>query len=193
MKACVLCPGPSLMNMKGTKFHDVYDIVITVNRAAEAFPCDYWVALDTRTFGMTTPIGHPLLVTSVPHYQKMCLQWPEAKEFKYIDYRSLADHKLAPGWSTKGLLTAVVVGYAKGATVIDCYGVDWKGTEDFDGKTFPGQKRTEKRWEKEARRFETLRKILEKRGVFVTRAQGEKTGDRNGDHLSADVPTDQVL
>jgi hypothetical protein len=146
-----------------------YDLVIGVNRAAEAFQCDYWVALDTRTFGMTVPMGRPVLVTSAIHYKKMCAQWSGATEYEHLDHRSLVPHKLSPGWGTKSLLAAVALAYARGAKEITCYGVDWEGTEDFDGKTFPGQKRTAKRWEREARQFSALVNALARKGTVVRR------------------------
>ena len=181
MKACILCPGPSLMCLVGTDPRSRYELIVGVNRAAEAFQCDYWVALDTCTFGMTQALGHPVLVTSAAHYRKMCLQWPGAADFESLDPKTLASHKLAPGWTTKGLLTAIVVAYAKGAGVIDCLGVDWEGTEDFDGKTFPGQVRTAKRWEKEARWFDILKTILGKQGVSVTRMTETRSVDSHSE------------
>jgi len=169
MKACVLCPGPSLAGLIGEPIRERYDLIVGVNRAVELLECDYWVALDTRTFGITNVSGKPILVTSSVHYRKMCQEWPRAREFEHLDHKTLVQRKLSPGWSTKGLLTAVVLACAKGATNIDCYGVDWKGTADFDGKTFPRQKRTRKRWEKETRRFGQLSQALAKRGVMVRR------------------------
>jgi len=169
MKACVLCPGPSLSRQVGRPLREKYDIIIGVNRAVEAFECDYWVALDTRTFGMTKVVGRPVLVTNALHYRKMCTESPEAREFRHLDPKTIVPRKLCPGWSTKGLLAAVAVAHAKGAEEVDCYGVDWEGTADFDGKTFPGQKRTAKRWQKETRLFSKLAQILAKRGTTVRR------------------------
>ncbi len=174
MKACVLCPGPSLSGRIGQPIRERYDLVVGVNRAAEVFECDYWVALDTRTFGMTRVVGRPMIVSSAVHYRRMCAEWPEARTFEHLDTATLASRKLPHSWSTKGLLTALVVAHSKGANTIDCYGVDWKGVRDFDGQTFPGQKRTTKRWDREARQFAKLKEALLSLNTTVRRIAAEE-------------------
>ena len=169
--AAILCPGPSLAGMLGRPFRQEYDLLIGVNRAVEAFECDYWVALDVRTFGMTSPLGTPILVASRRHYKRVTHEWPEARRFQHLDHHSLKVPQLTSTWTTKGLLTAIVLAFTRDAQVIDCYGVDWAGVQDFDGKTFPKQIRTPKRWEKEAQQFEQLRTALGERGVMVQRVR----------------------
>jgi hypothetical protein len=171
MNACVLCPGPSLGRFLGDPSRPQYDLTIGVNRAVEAISCDYWVALDTCTFGLTMVVGKPMLVTGKGHYRQMCRRWPAAEEFEHLDLMGLTTKHLPSRWRTKSFLTAIVLAYTKGATEIDCYGVDWKGSADFDGRTFPEQKRTEKRWAKESRSFEELKAALRRRGVTVARME----------------------
>jgi hypothetical protein len=174
MRACVVCPGPSLTKIAGARLHERYDLLVGVNRAAELLPCGWWVALDVRTFGMTRPIGRPVLVVSDAHFRKMGLEWPEARAFEHLAPATFAARGLPPDWSTKGLLVAIVLAHVRGATVIDCAGVDWTGVEDFDGKTFAGQKRTARRWEREARQFARLSDALGRRGVAVRRVCAEE-------------------
>jgi hypothetical protein len=99
----------------------------------------------------------------------MCLQWPQAQDFEHLDLGTLAARGLPHGWSTKGLLTAAVLAFSKGADTIDCYGVDWTGDQDFDGMTFPGQKRTASRWEGEARQLARLKQALSRLNITLTR------------------------
>ena len=171
MKACILCPGPSLAEALRRPLREEYETVVGVNRAAEAFACDDWVALDVRTFGMTAPMGRPTIVTSLPHFRAMCREWPGAREYPHLDPRDVVPQSLRREWATKGLLTAVAVAWARGADVIDCFGLDWEGEADFDGRTFAGQKRTVERWQREAEQFARLAADLARRGAAVTRVR----------------------
>ena len=52
-RAAILCPGPSLARVtREFLAGEGYGLVIGVNRAVQALPCDAWVMLDDHTFEM---------------------------------------------------------------------------------------------------------------------------------------------
>jgi len=157
MKAVVLCPGPSLRKFEKP---DAYRLIVGVNRAAQFTPCDIWVALDARTFGETKALGRPVLVTATDQYEIMCKQHAKARKLEHRSSADLSFPRTPVAWHTKGLTTAIVVAYLQGAREIDCWGVDWSGVADWDGRALPTQKRSPKRWREEEDLFSDLIDLL---------------------------------
>ena len=165
-RIAILCPGPSLREFGD---REGYDVRIGVNRAVEAYRCDYWVALDRRTFGMTKPLGRPTLVSHDSAYRQMCRQWPEAETFPHLSYQSLDPLSPRVRWRKFSATTALVLASHLGASSIDCWGADWTGETDFDGYTHRRQNRTLSRWRQEARLWQTVCELLAERGATVRR------------------------
>ena len=176
-KACVLCPGPSLTRTFSEDMAGEYDLVLGVNRVAQMFECDFWVVLDAYTFGMTEVRGCPVIVTGAKQYETMCVGYPDAQKHEHLDHKKIKVPIMEVPWRSKGLLTAVIVAYSKGAKVIDCYGVDLKGTADFDGKTFDRQMRSANRWRKERKKLARLTRALARLGTVVTRVEDKEIGE----------------
>ena len=172
MKAAVLCPGPSLSEFAG---RTDYDLVIGVNRAATEFRCDYVSLFDPYTFGMCAERGwkgRPTIIAARDVYEQMCRQFPAAVHFPFLERSTAWLNGSAGRWYTKGLTTAIVVAWLKGADTIDCYGVDWFGTEDFDGFTDPRQKRDRDRWRREIDLAKGVRSELLQRNVTIAGLPG---------------------
>jgi hypothetical protein len=176
--AAVLCPGPSLEEFEPAGEHAAYDLTIGVNRAAGRFACDLWVALDARTFLKTAVRGRPIIVAAADQFSLM----------KRMDARAGAHGCLVPLdfgprihhviWHSKGLTVACMMAWAAGARFIDCYGVDWSGTADWDGHTDPKNQRTPERWEAERALFTATCGWLESQGTVVRRIEAAFTAER---------------
>jgi len=65
---------------------------------------------------------------------------------------------------------------AVSANVVHCYGMDWDGTADFDGRPDEGTTRGPGRWAREAGLFERLREELARRGTDLERIRLAETG-----------------
>ncbi len=77
-----------------------------------------------------------------------------------------------PDWIWVTALGALMYcGYA-GAKRVDCYGVDWNGTKDWDGVE-AGKNRSDSRWAHEKGLWENrLVPFLNKQGIEVVRHNG---------------------
>ena len=167
MKAAVLCPGPSLPK----EFDRTgYDHVIAVNRAALSTDADYIILPDDYTLGWLTANAlrrRPVIVSSLHKYRQMIDSLWIALHSPFLE-RDI--HWLeVPGyqWWTKSLTTALVLAAWMGADEIECVGVDWKGTKDFDGFTDSSQQRTDERWTKERLMARAVVAKLAEQGVTV--------------------------
>ena len=174
MKAAILCPGPSLAGVTQADIGDC-ELVVAVNRAATYLHADYVTLLDPYTFGWCRDEGFkgkPGIVAARDIYEQMCAAFPEAEHHRFLQRKN--DWLPVPGlqWFTKGLTTALVLAYVKGADQIRCYGVDWLGTEDFDGFTNGRQQREPKRWANEISLVRAVCHQLTDRGVRVTGLPG---------------------
>lgn len=109
--------------------------------------------------------GRPTLLTSRDSVRHIKPAWLGKLE----TFESLCDTVAigTPGnWARYSFMAAIICAAARGATSIDCFGVDWAGDLDFDG-TAAGTYRNDERWADEARIFSVLRAAMEGAGVTV--------------------------
>ncbi len=159
MTAAILCPGPSL---KALEVVPRVDLTIAVNRAALTFACDWWAARD-----------YPMIRDNAA---KVLAIRTTANDLRgrLNRFRVLATAEELNGWCPANLLgtltalLALLFAAKEGATRIDVYGADWKGTQDYDG-TEAGENRTDERWAKEAGLWQAACDWLSGRGVEVAR------------------------
>jgi hypothetical protein len=78
-------------------------------------------------------------------------------------------HALA--WPLYSATIALIYAAFRGATDIEVFGADWKGEEDFDGVK-AGERRSEIRWNQEAKLWGTICKWLADHNVQVRRING---------------------
>jgi hypothetical protein len=147
MRVALVCPGPSSDRFATAA---LYELAICVNRAATRFRADVWAAGDTpmvEQYGQAV-IGTPALLTSSVTASTLLnsgKSWPG----ETIEHESLVSEcPLTLQWDLFSSTIALVYAAARGATRIECYGMDWTGTADFDGVQAGGN-RTPERWELE--------------------------------------------
>jgi len=165
--AQVLCPGPSLAAaismLQGSSLDTLF---LGVNRAVEAIECQYWVAIDWKTIDEGHPIGSPEIITIETARQKLAKPVSRA-------YRTKANRPDMPpektGWLNYSSLLAIASAYDLGCKEINVYGADMSGLKDWDGNQNGRVCRTEKRWIKERKQFDSLCGWLAGKGVKVTR------------------------
>ena len=168
-KVAILCPGPSLGSFAD---RDGYDCRIGVNRAAGAFLCDYWVALDVHTAGMTEPMGSPVIVNRENIHRRMCREHPYVKRLQHLNYTRLSfrtDDKRKIHWGRFSATVALVLAANLSAKQVDCFGIDWRGEEDFDGFTFIKNRRSDRRWQREQQLWRQVCKTLSSKGAVIRR------------------------
>lgn len=156
MLAAILNPGPSLANLATAPSAD---LLICVNRAACRFPTAWWVAMDFQLFTAHQPIGDPQLVTRAAYRPKYTTR-------PGIDAEALSGPKSFDVFSST---TALVLAAHLGATKVNVYGYDATNAPDFDGVTPCESKRTDERWEHEARIWNDVRDWMVSRGIEVNR------------------------
>lgn len=154
MIAAILCPGPSL-----TRYDGSGDIRIGVNRAAIAYQCDHWCAIDYHMVKDKWPQvkGKPQLWTDRQQVQKF-----GGNYFRTIDTDCPAN------WGTFSMTVAIVLAAHLGATQIDVWGCDWAGTLDYDGAP-EGSMRTDDRWARERKLYAEIETWLTGKGITITR------------------------
>jgi hypothetical protein len=178
----VLCEGPSLFRT----YHPVtrgldpepdaaYDLVIAVNRAAKWFEADFLVCKDGKRKKDVVPVGSPMLIMGTED------QWRKLKrdnpELAAMPHRCVAgDIDLPKGpveWVTYSESLAIAWAWQCGARRIDTYGNDWSGKASADGWAGAGR-RDEWRWERQARIFDGLSRMLAERGCSVRRIRPDR-------------------
>jgi hypothetical protein len=175
-RIAVLCPGPSLLTFKEL---DAYDVRIGVNRAAEAVRCDYWVALDVHTAGITLPQGQPVVVNTPDTHSQMCSEFPYVSRLGHMSLASLrldCSKREPINWRRFGLTVAMVLGAQLGADRVDCFGVDWHGQADFDGSRHIRNRRSESRWQREQRLWCQVAGAMLELGIHVRRITAAHAG-----------------
>lgn len=167
MKFALLCPGPSLRLYPG---REGYDRIIGVNRAAMSVEVDTWAATDWISEGANRApggikhwqdqvIGTPLLLTNADSLSSLTSHGiPWRGEAKTTDSLT-ATLGSSAGWTLYSATSAVVYALNAGARTLDCYGMDWSGTLDFDGVNAGGN-RTDARWDSERGIFRMLTELL---------------------------------
>lgn len=171
MRIALLSAGESLDRFDESA---AYDLRIAVNTAAERFRCDWWsvgdhqpyldiAAIDKdqiRVFMMRGEIGH--LESLGVRLGERALAWD-------------AINGLCPvvNWHEFSATAALVLAVQLGATAIDCYGCDMRGTKDYAGRSDiggrPAVRSEEDRWPRERRIWNDLIEWLESLGIAVKR------------------------
>lgn len=171
MNAAILCMGESVRAFEPDDFEG---LLVAVNRAATKFRVDVWACgdIDLHTSIDKVPehvIGSPELLTAAvtaAYLRDHGTPWrANVVEFEslrdYLDYAQLS-------WTLFTATAAIVYAASRGATRIDCYGMDWKGEADFDGWAKAGN-RSPERWRLESGVFGAVVKTLAGMGVEVRR------------------------
>lgn len=172
MRFAVLCSGPSLLRYPG-KSEGRYDAVIGVNRAVALRPCDYWCHLD-MIFHLLEHrgepcIGTPTIITHRSCWKQTLRNWPKAESWPWLDVRTMDYIDAEAKWRIFSSTTAIVAAAHLGAKEIDAFGVDWSGTADCDGFSYPDVRRGQERWDKERETWAYCARQLEARGVTLRR------------------------
>ena len=171
VNAVILCPGDSLSPAL-TALHDGGidpSFTIGVNRAVEAYPCDYWCAMDANPYRDTKPKGRPKYVIRWDQLRKLGDDAPDLEQARVIK-KQMDGYPRRVDYSSYSMLAAIAFAAEQGAARIDIYGSDWDGTGDWDGWEHPQpHRRNEKRWGKERRLFNELKDYYEGEGITVSR------------------------
>ena len=172
--ASILCPGPSVAGYTPPpRMDDEQQIVIAVNRGILAGPADWLVALDAHTIGMMEDIPEVgRLLTGVAAWGEIETCFPAfAARVEHAPKSSLRTDWLPRANTFLGhsFLVAIILAAQLGADLIECYGADFGGEQDFDGYTSPRQKRDAGRWRRERELFDLLSDALMLRGHVVSR------------------------
>lgn len=159
MNVAVLCPGPTLLDT----FCGGYDLLIGVNRAVLAVPCDWWTFYDPRVWRKCHPKPEPRIFTSRDMAGALgienCLTYEVVK-------RKHGDNCF---WRKFSATSALVLACYLGADHIDMHGAGMVGDKDYDGTTDPSNHRTDGRWCKEAAILQSVIEHLNERGTTVKR------------------------
>ena len=156
--ATIICPGPSIERFDPAK--DAEGPICGVNRAVRYARCDYWCALDKRTFSLATPLGKPVAVTRAVH-------WPAKgfdREAPMWDVNLFRWYRTAPEHWKYSSLTALVFFAWRGFDTVHVWGRDLSGVADWDGDDAVAYSRTEARWGREGRLWTV---VTEKAGIEV--------------------------
>lgn len=184
----ILCPGPGLVDFLGRpRSHTRF---IGVNRAATAWPCDYWAFNDHEVFGwyhaqVQRNDRKPVCFTSNRAFELLG-DPPAATDFEWLFYSQIETSCPSdPGWTHYTLTVAMVLAEylirkrflnrgaddaSRGSVII--YGCDWSGTQDWDGADPPRDAaacRSEYRWKNEQHKFWHVMRWLNQAGVDVIR------------------------
>ena len=165
--ATILCPGPSLAEAISTLQSLSSDApFFGINRAVEAVECDYWIAIDHKTFDEVTPKGTPAIITTLETAKKI-----DRNVLRAYRSKPVPDHlpPVGTGWANFSTLLGITTAYDLGFNRIVLYGADMNGVNDWDGKQSSRVNRTETRWQKEHRQYSRLVTWMQSKGVEVTR------------------------
>jgi hypothetical protein len=164
----LLCPGPSLAAYAAPTPRP---LTIAVNRAALRFQCDWWAACDYPMVrdNRRHVLGAPAVCTAKQQFWKfpelvgVCIEddlWPK--------WRMPGANP--GGYSLYSFSAAMILALHVGATRLDVFGADWKGTADYDGAQ-AGENRSDDRWATEARFFAEMSTFLQANGCEVNRVR----------------------
>jgi hypothetical protein len=170
MNARILCPGPSLARYAPGDFAG---LLIGVNRAAQAQPCDVWASTDyplVLAEADNVP-GSPTLLTSGESARRVECVWHHPIVTLESLFTFLSPHNLP--WTLYTMTAAIVFAAFRGATDVEIFGCDWTPGPDWDGhtdaNTLATDSRQESRWELERGICWKLECALDARGVKVSR------------------------
>lgn len=167
MRAAILAPGPSFAGF--LKQPSSPDVCIGVNRAASAYPCDYWVAADRVAVDAFPAIGTPILFVPRVLPKKMTDEKRRiVSVFMYWEDLSPSSPIPLLG-NVFSLIAAVVLAVHLKAKSLDLYGCDWEGTLDWDGSESIDENRCPDRWAKERGEFDVVARWLDRQRIPWTR------------------------
>ena len=171
-RAAVLCPGPSLAEMWAKADKQQYELTLAVNRAAAHWPCTHLCFQDWWTWKMLagTPLGKPVLISDPGTYQRTKNRYHDSvRRYEFLPQER-------PDWVRFTANVAIWMAHTLGATIIDVYGMDLAGVNDWDGFTDSKQIRHDNRWTRERRIFIKLAAFLaENHATAVKRILPEKS------------------
>ncbi len=167
----VLCPGPSLKKFLADPVrHDLY---IGVNRAAEAWPCDWWAFADEWPFrlGKMTPQGYPHIFTNRCVWERFSKEDPErTRRFSWFFYKEIKTSYMKPvRWMNYSSASAMILTEHLLAKDVTVYGADLAGAEDWDGPAPNISNRADARWRDEKNLYEYIAHWMKGNGVPFSR------------------------
>jgi hypothetical protein len=155
----VLCPGPSLTVTWPKRRRD-YAATVAVNRAAFAYPVDWWCGLDDiwQKWGRPDPYPRIGLVGAVRGLTGA------ASALLPRDGLALVHRNAPAGCPEFSMLAAIGFAFENlRATAVDVYGCDMAGAADFDGRVEKENNRTDQRWQEERAGLMVLAQQYDKR------------------------------
>lgn len=173
VNAVILCPGeslsPALPALRDGRIA-APSFIIGVNRAVQAYPCDYWCSMDAQPYREIEPQGKPKYIIRHDQLRKLeDHELPNLERAAVIKKR-MEGYPSGVDYSFFSILAAIAFAAANGATEIDVYGSDWNGCRDWDDRAHPKpHRRNEKRWIKEKKLYNELTDYYAKKGVTVKR------------------------
>lgn len=173
----ILCPGPSLARFLPVlpAIADRYGAIAGVNRAACAALCTWWVFGDARPFLRGEPIGLPQIFTNSQAFRHCSRAPAKVEAFRrhewFLDTEVGAACPESLSWQRFSLTMALALAESLGYRRIELRGVDWRGTEDWDGAADyeNSEGRSPQRWASEEKVFWPIVQWLAGRGVQVDR------------------------
>jgi hypothetical protein len=174
MRAAILCPGPSLaraLPLLADGRAGEYALTLAINRAAAAWPADFWVMLDAATFGQCEPQGEPRIVTDAAEWVRVLETHPEAARFRVLFEDGIDPAPPSINWFNYSSIAAAVLAKSEGATEIVLFGNDLAGIADWDGVTDVGQPRNrcDARWAKERAIWQDVGEWMASEDVTLTK------------------------
>lgn len=176
MIAAILCPGPSLAKWPRETF-DAYPLTVGVNRAAVAYPVQWWAWLDGSLFNQVAIDHTPRILSSAEAVRRVREDYANERLARH-DVR-IVEHMwdfcpASVGWTTYTVTAAIILAAEQGARVIDIYGSDMTDAPDFDGVSLPENRRNVDRWEHERNQIRQVREWLAPRGITLNRITPEQ-------------------
>lgn len=173
VSAIILCPGASLISaLRGLRTGSIAaPVLLGVNRAVVAWPCDYWCSLDAKSYNRIEPLGSPEYI----------IRWDQAPRLKPGSIRDLGCAKIirkrldgyprGVDYYSYSLLSAIAfLAIDREMSNIDIYGADMVGIVDWDGtKNDKPNRRARDRWRREYAKLQVLCDYFDAQGVNVNR------------------------
>lgn len=139
MRVALLSAGPSLLETFSGEAD--FDLRIAINAAATKFEADWWSCGDGCNVYDIVPIGHPHLFTNTASDNWLRKdEWIKERlcHYRVETWGPVAKAVGPPGGvMTWSVTAAIPLAVWLGATSIDVYGHDMRGTVDIAGREIP--------------------------------------------------------
>lgn len=170
VRAIVLCPGPSLKTWlpRLDAICTGASMIIGVNRAIEAYPCDYACSIDPFDHRKEyNAQGNPkriitLAAKEIHDSQGITMNYGLVLDARVHDFPN--EKEIA--WTCASSVAAMIAAVIMGANQIHYYGRDMEGVNDFTGDE--GLNRHLARWERESLYFDMTQRWLGQKGTSIT-------------------------